>query len=313
MVGVATGSADGFTIQPTAALAATDQFAASTATLTGLATISPATAAVFAALGSPVASADASLTAQLSASIATLSSLFSGLGADLIKAIEGYVAADNAVAASLGGTSQTPAKPKQGPLDHHLEQQIPPHGSRSAGFGDYTEYAEMKAIELGLRAKGYTHAADMLDHYLGNSGSTVTVDPKQLMTDNPSFGQRIGDTVAANAGQSTFDSGWVNYNADLHDASGKFNGSESYDWYYAMHDFRYRVTGTNVVDASGQTITNYNVDVYKPYIFGGPNRSPLTIPHTGIKLSQDDMQGLHDAGLAQDFLITGSSSFSNTR
>jgi len=309
-------TSDGFTIQPTAALAATDQFAASTAKLTGLATINPAVGAVFAVFGSPVAGADASLTAQLSASLAKLGSLFTGIGTDLVKAIEGYVNADNAVAASLGGTpqtAQTSTKPKQGPLDHHLEQQIPPHGSRSAGLGDYTEYTEMKAIELGLRAKGYTHAADMLDHYLGNSGSTVNVDPKQLMTDNPSFGQKVSDTVAANRGQSTFDSGWVNYNADLHDANGKFNGSESYDWYYAMHDFRYRVTGTNTVDASGQTVTNYNVDVYKPYIFGGPNRSPLTIPHTGIKLSQDDMQGLHDAGLAQDFLITGRSTFSNTQ
>ncbi|MGI8666669.1 MAG: hypothetical protein ACR2N4_11655 [Jatrophihabitans sp.] len=283
-------------MQPAAALQAGTQFdgaVSSLATITAGGGIAAASTVAFAQFGAPVAAADTGLAGQLSSSLSQLVALLRGIGQDLRGAIEGYVAADKAVAASLGGGQQSPTVPPH-------EQAIPKTGTRSAGITDYAVKAEMELVAAAFRARGWTHAADLLSHYLDNTGTNASVDPSQIMKDVPSFNKTVTDYMASQPPGASFDSGWHNANTDVRRPDGSFGGTQSSDWFYAMHDFRYKVTGT---------ADSYTVDVYKPYIFGGPNRAPLTIPHTGIQQSQDSIQGLHDAGLAQDFIITGSSHF----
>lgn len=127
------------------------------------------------------------------------------------------------------------------------------------------------------------------------------------MHDVPSFQRDVDAFVAAHQGAGSFDSGWVNTNTDISDARDNVTGQQSLDWYYALHDWRYRVTGSSTV-VNGQPKTDYTVDVYKPYVFGAP-RSGLNIPGvtkmTGIRLDQDHIQHLNAAGLARNFVVTG--------
>lgn len=124
----------------------------------------------------------------------------------------------------------------------------------------------MELVAAAFRAKGWTHAADMLEHYLGNTGTNATVDPQQIMKDVPNLNNAVTSYVAGQTpGAGSFDSGWHNVNTDIRTGNGTFNGTQSSDWFYAMHDFRYRITGNSTI-MNGQRVDDYTVDVYKPYI-----------------------------------------------
>ena len=177
------------------------------------------------------------------------------------------------------------------------EPPLPPWNVTSPSAYDGLLWDALAVYAAYLAENGSPHAAAALGHYQDNTGTDFTIDPSQLMQDVPSFQRDVAAYVAAHPG--AFDSGWINTNTDITDANGNVTGQQSMDWYYALHDWRYRITGTT---------DNYTVQVYKPYVFGSP-RSDLNIPlitkWTGMRLPQNDVEHLNAAGIARNFVVTG--------
>jgi hypothetical protein len=188
------------------------------------------------------------------------------------------------------------------------EPPLPPYNVESPGPADHALWLALTAGAnnyLGL--KGWMNAQDMFFHYLHGNGEDYQVDPGKIMKDVPSFQRDVDAFVDSHRGTGSFDSGWLNTNTDITDSQGNVTGQQSLDWYYAMHDWRYRVTGKSIVE-DGLTLTDYKVEVFKPYVFGSP-RSDVNIPVFGGHLPQDDIQHLNATGLARNFYVTGSRSF----
>lgn len=156
---------------------------------------------------------------------------------------------------------------------------------------------------------GWYHAAVLLLHWLGNSGTTALVDPDQMMAAMPAFAAEI-DTVFGPGGDGLYETGWVNFSPG--------DAVQSEDWYYALNDFRYRIVGVIMTD-NGTQYREYTVGVQKPYVFGPDDsvggevvghRKDITV-HGFPAVSQADMQHLHTVGLAQNFIVQGISHHSD--
>lgn len=266
----------------------------------------------FANIGNAVGTANDSLQHNLVDGLTQCNQLLQTLLHDMDSAIQAYIDADEAVARSYGGQAQLTAS-TGGPGN---EKPLPPYHTADPTWKDYALKGELGTDGLTYLGpvKGWWNAEGMFQHYLYGNGEDYTVDPSKLMHDVPSFGQAVDGYVASQQGKGAFDSGWINTNTDITDANGNVTGQQSLDWYYAMHDWRYRVTGTSVTGDDGTTSTQYSVDVFKPYVFGSP-RSDINIPFTRnlpggpLTLKQDDIQHLNTVGLARNFDVTGTSSF----
>lgn len=259
----------------------------------------------FASIGSAVGTANDSLQNNLVNGLTQCTQLLTCLSQNVNSAIQAYVAADQQVAQSYGG--------KLGPGN---EKPLPPYNVAKPTAKDYALKLELGTDGLAYLGpvKGWWNAEGMFQHYLYGNGQDYQVDPAKMMHDVPGFGQAVGNYVASQDGKGSFDSGWINTNTDITDANGNVTGQQSLDWYYAMHDWRYRVTGNSVTSDDGSINTQYTVDVFKPYVFGSP-RSDINIPFTRnlpggpMTIKQDDIQNLNTVGLAHNFDVVGSSTF----
>jgi hypothetical protein len=102
--------------------------------------------------------------------------------------------------------------------------------------------------------------------------------------------------------QASFDSGWKQTNT----------GEENTNWYYAMYNFRYKISGRRSGDGSKAQCW---VQVYKRYNRGTEveGRSDLYYKKLGVTLvhvRQPDWAHLHTVGLVKDYDASGSASFS---
>jgi hypothetical protein len=193
------------------------------------------------------------------------------------------------------------------------EPPLPPWNVEGASIGDQFLWQVLNNDAVPyFSLKGWPHPALALKHYLDNTGTDFQVDPSELQRDVPGFQRDIDTFVNNHAGAGSFDSGWINTNTDITDANGNVTGQQSLDWYYTLHDWRYRVTGTSTL-VNGQPHTDYTVEIYKPYVFGSPRSDiniPIVTPVTGSKLDQDDIQHLNAAGIARNFTVRGSRTYS---
>lgn len=273
----------------------------------------------FATIGSDVGAANDSLHESLVNSLTRCTQLLTSVTCNVDSAIEAYIAADATVAKSYGAQQATTAQattvqPVANKLGPGNEKPLPAYGTAKPGAKDYALKFELGTDGLAYLGpvKGWWNAEGMFQHYLYGNGEDYQIDPSKLMHDVPGFGQAVNSYVAGQQGKGSFDSGWINTNTDITDAQGNVTGQQSLDWYYAMHDWRYRVSGTSIPAADGSTSTQYTVDVFKPYVFGSP-RSDINIPFTRnlpggpVTLPQDDIQHLNTVGLARNFDVVGSS------
>jgi hypothetical protein len=152
--------------------------------------------------------------------------------------------------------------------------------------------------QVGESARGFIAYAE--------SGDKVNVDT--LMADVPGFAAAVLGFVAEHVGKKSFDSEWQDISTDSNekDTAGRVI-QQSYDWYYAMHHWRYRVKG-NSENPDGSGNLRYTVEVFKPYIFGAP-RGDIRIPGTQFRIPQDQIAHLNTVGEARDFDIKGQAEF----
>lgn len=191
--------------------------------------------------------------------------------------------------------------------DNYQDHALRPWKVESAGPQDGWYAFVMSDALVWLRGKGYHTAADLLKHWLDNSGQPVSVDPKTMLAQIPGFQAAVNTQLAQHHGNGTFDSGWQNFNG-LNKAANR-NTPQALNWYYAFNDFRYRVLGTTET-VHGRKVTHYTVEVYKNYQYN-PGHTPIPVPHTPWKLHQSALAHLNSVGLAHDFVVTGSAEFTH--
>jgi len=179
---------------------------------------------------------------------------------------------------------------------------------------DLLSEADFKIARLWGRAIGWTHAADLLKHYLGNSGDDYLVNPDDMTRDMPIFRRGLEATATDHIrtlaqdvvrdgryGVSLpFRSEWKR--ADLIDDTDA-------DWFNAIGQVDYSVTGVATVFAPDQPGAPPTVEVdYQNHIFDRYNWDEgKTATFGPLTISLDRLAELHRAGVAKEFNVVGSS------
>jgi hypothetical protein len=169
-----------------------------------------------------------------------------------------------------------------------------------------TSWIENKLVLViaALRAKGWNDAADLLKHYLDNSGEPVTVDADRMLKDMPQFQKDVNTTLAGirNQPDGSFQTNWQTSAPTLGD------GGKNENWYYALNDFDYRVVGQK---HDGQI--EYRVEIKKRYDWGIPSEHRRDLERHFLHFEQADLARLNMVGEATDFDVTGTTGTRTTR
>lgn len=230
------------------------------------------------------------------------------------------------------GDSRDPdGKPEEPPQIPEGEDGIPPpppwerHDQGSGEWGSQPWYSRgddaafKAAIEAGLPLVETTwpHAAELLDHYLDNTGEPYQLDVNSMMGDIPQMQARgdamVNDEVnriaaeAAATGQYgrpvPFRTPWQGYYLDP-DANP--------DWYRAVGGVDMSAGGVVTVDPpetpGGQPRVHVEsqIDVADRYNWDEGKETKIG----PITITDEQMAGLQTAGLAREFDIKGSSTVS---
>ncbi|MDI9889432.1 hypothetical protein QMZ92_35290 [Streptomyces sp. HNM0645] len=191
------------------------------------------------------------------------------------------------------------------------------HGSQPPGFEERATEQKMRLMVEGADWQGMTDASRHMAHYLGNSGSSVTLSVDKMMTDVPSFKSYIDDIVRTNqddwreqALEEFRKNGGkpVAFPVEAKAPEGFYFSKETDEnWFYAVGGANANVTGvvTAVPDAHGnpEIAMDYQANVWDRYNWDegkGVKIGPMEIP-------DGQMAKLHRVGLAQEFDMSGSS------
>lgn len=165
---------------------------------------------------------------------------------------------------------------------------------------DLSLMTQLSNVSFGLRhGKGWNNAADLLDHYMGNTGKPYTVNPTQMMHDIPKFQKDVNTEIehVRSRPDGKFATDWKSTAPNPKDGKG------SMDWYYGLNHFQYRTVG---VKENGKI--EYHVEVKKRYDWGSPSEQRSTVSGGGYTMEQADIAHLHSSGQARDFDVKGKSS-----
>ncbi|SDU25743.1 SpvB/TcaC N-terminal domain-containing protein [Amycolatopsis keratiniphila] len=160
---------------------------------------------------------------------------------------------------------------------------------------------------LGAGATGQTTlviAADMLTHFLGNSGSDYTVDVDKMLKQIDGFQSEV-ERVALEAAMKVwsgfpsghresfaFETGYSNnYRADY---------KSNPDWLAALGWFDFQISGVVTPTSDGGYDITYQVSIYDYYNWESTGWRPWR--------QASDLNDLHRAGWAQNFDVIGRSS-----
>ncbi|WP_246486158.1 RHS repeat-associated core domain-containing protein [Kribbella qitaiheensis] len=201
----------------------------------------------------------------------------------------------------LPGTSDGPGTRKD--LDRPYASEGVPWWEKLPGVASKDLGEQSKAVAVAAQFRGLDQASAMLTHWLGHTGDPFEFDVDQMLKEMPKFSKEVQFELGKlkRKGKGSFDSGWK-----LTDT-----GNEDPDWYFAVNNFQYRVTGRNGSDGKSQ----YWLQVYKRYNFGTEEegRNDVLFPNKDFTLTrvhQPDWAHLHTVGLARDYDATGSGFFS---
>ncbi|MEU8619833.1 hypothetical protein [Streptomyces sp. NPDC048623] len=191
------------------------------------------------------------------------------------------------------------------------------HGSESPGFEEWSTKRKMELILAGADMKGMTDASRHMTHYLGSSGTPMSLPVDKMMADVPEYKAYVDETVRLN--QHTWRQQALE---EFRKNGGKpvafpvearqeenfyFGQNLDENWYYAVGGANHNVTGvvTAVPDAQGnpKIAVDYQANVWDRYNWDegkGVDIGPLNVP-------DGQMAKLHRTGLAQEFAMAGSS------
>lgn len=186
------------------------------------------------------------------------------------------------------------------------------HGMRSPGVGD--KLFEQIAYRLADSADaiGLNNAARHMQHYLGNGGGTLAVDPAAMRRDMPaiaramdaSFDAQIRDIAQAKVVEE-FRGKPMEFQITTPWNGGYATKGQSQDWFYAIGGFSYahtanvRVTANK--DGGAHVVITSSVHVFDRYNWDGGKAvtiGPVTV-------TDEQLGELHKVGLAQEFEVRG--------
>jgi hypothetical protein len=164
---------------------------------------------------------------------------------------------------------------------------------------------QLTAVILALRLKGWGDAANLLKHYIDNSGEPYTVDADRMLKDLPQFQKDVNETLKSvrELPDGKFTTDWGSTAPNLEDG-----GSGNLNWYYALNHFQYRLVG----EKHDGEIT-YHVEVQKRYDWGIPSEHRRPLEKGPIDFEQADLARLNLVGEAKDFDVRGQTSQRTTR
>jgi hypothetical protein len=176
----------------------------------------------------------------------------------------------------------------------------------TAGRNFETSWIETKltAVIADLRLHGWNDAANLLQHYINNTGEPYTVDADRMLNDVPQFQKDVNATLAQvrKLPDGKFQTDWGTSAPNLDD------GGNNKNWYYALNHFKYRLVGEK---HDGQI--TYHVDVQKRYDWGIPSEHRRPLNGGPLHFEQADIARLNMVGEASDFDVHGQTSAKTTR
>lgn len=190
-------------------------------------------------------------------------------------------------------------------------------GERSAGYLDRAKltFYRMKYFaiaEAGGLLKDAPEARDYLLHYLGNSGTDITVDVDKMLEEIPSFEQKVdedrkgyGETAAMQA-KAEGVTGTATYEIPSEELSHSVEQAESYNWWAAIHRFEYKHLGDITITKAGEA-WEYTVEsrivLRDKYDWDreAPNAGP------GGAFNQRELDDMNCFGWAKEFWLNGMS------
>lgn len=220
-----------------------------------------------------------------------------------------------------GTSADSPAPPAWEPADSGSGE----WDSREPTDEDRENLDLAEDMVLGGRFTGKGAASDNLQHYLDNTGEDQAIDVDDMLEEVPAFStaveeQRsaIGQQAIAEAQQSGV-AGPVTFPVNTDWEGGQASSSESEKYYYATGSFDYNQTGTVTayppsepggewtyeVNTAVNLRDRYNWDTGKGVHIDIPDWVP-GYPDE-INVSDTQMQGLHQSGLAREYNIVGES------
>lgn len=230
-------------------------------------------------------------------------------GATLIRDALDDIATDEVV----GKATPSPGLPGMPPLPP-VDKGQAPHGSQP-WYSRLDDVAVKELIEEaanGADAKGWSHAATNLRHYLGNSGEDFEMNPDELARDDERFAtlvqQQVDQEVRSIATEAAasgaygrpvqFQTTWDDHTVD----------PELEDWFYATGSLDYASSGVVTVhppETQGgepRVTVDYQNHVFDRYNWDGSKATEIM----GFTVTDQQMGELHTAGLAQEYNLVGS-------
>ena len=215
-----------------------------------------------------------------------------------------------------GTTSQVPDPPAWTPPDKGSGD----YDQRDPTLEDYANYELAELIATGGNLTGKGPAADNMRHFLENTGEDKPIDVDDMLASAPGLSaeidaarQQLGQQAIADAessgatGPVTFpvNTGWSGY---------YISDSESEKYFYATGGMQYNVNGTVTAyppsTPGGEWTYEMNTEVNTRDRYNWDTGKSVTIGP--VTVHDEQMQGLHQSGLAQEYNIVGQSSQQTT-
>lgn len=170
-------------------------------------------------------------------------------------------------------------------------------------LSDRIIYIMARAMVAAGKKVKKRNAAKYLDHYLDNNGKTLKVNPAAIINASPwvrkvvqsdaiAEGQKAFRKIKGKTGYKTFTYDWGVTGAETHS-----------DWFYAIGDFSYSISGIVTKTGKNQGKLEYVVDVYDIYNWN----KGTWLKIGGKKIGVDKLGRLHATGLARDYKVRGRS------
>lgn len=217
---------------------------------------------------------------------------------------------------SDGTTADVPDPPAWTPPDGGSGE----YDQREPTLEDYANYELAELIAAGGDLTGKGPAADNMRHFLGNTGDDMPIDVDDMMANSPGLSaeidatrQQLGQQAIAEA-ESSGATGPVTFPVNT-DWSGYYiTQSESEKYFYATGGMEYNINGTVTAHPpstpGGEWTYEMSTEVNSRDRYNWDTGKGVTIGP--VTVQDEQMQGLHQSGLAQEYNIIGQSSEQTT-
>ncbi|WP_157855248.1 hypothetical protein [Kitasatospora purpeofusca] len=194
-----------------------------------------------------------------------------------------------------------------------------PFYSREPGVGEHSFRAFAGLLVAGGTFADRTDAARNLQHFLEGTGEPLTVDVDRMLRDDPQFRDHVATLLTANDAQ------WRETALAAYQKSGgapvaipvetQRNQDNDYtfpegsqpNWFTAVGSQACVLSGVVTVrpgpDGNPSVSMKYQVNVWDRYNWDAGKTTNIA----GVRVSDSDMQGLHQTGLAQEYDLSGRS------